>query len=151
VQPVGKLYKRRLDFRLTWSALSTELAKIQRGKKGAHGCRRRFLGLAFHNGLWAGGALARRASRTYGRRRAFDLGTTRTRAGGALTTVLAAGGIVHNDRLGVRDRALEHVLGEIGCGRALGLKHVGRHIRACGRRRYGALEDVFAHVGIRGA
>jgi len=74
--------------------------------------------------LRAGGALARRASRTYGRRGAFDFGATRARAGRAFAAVLAAGGIIHDDRLGVRDRALEDVLGEVGCRRALGLEHV---------------------------
>ena len=74
--------------------------------------------------MWAGGTFTRRASRTYGRRRALHFGATRARAGRAFAAVLSAGGIIHDDRLRVRDRALEHVVGEIGCRRALGLEHI---------------------------
>jgi hypothetical protein len=134
-----------------YSILLAELAEIQGGEEGADGRRRGFLGLAFHNLFRAGRALARRASRTYGGRGAFHFGATRARAGGAFAAVLSAGGIIHDDRLGIGNGTLEDVLGKIGGGRALGLQHVIRHLGASRRGWHGTLEDVFAHVGAGGA
>jgi len=134
-----------------YSILLAELTEIQGGEEGTDGCRRGFLGLAFHNGFRAGRALARRASRTYGGRGAFHFGATRARAGGAFAAVLSAGGIIHDDRLGIRDGTLEDVLGKVGGGRALGLQHVARHLGASRRGWHGTFEDEFAHVGAGGA
>ena len=137
--------------RFVGHTLFSEFTEIERGEEGPNRCGRRLFCLAFDHGLRALLAFARRACRTHGGRRAFDFGATRARAGGALATILSTGGIVHNHRLRVRNRTLEHVLRKIGSGRALRLQHVVCHFRACGRRRYRTLEDIFAHIGIRRA
>jgi hypothetical protein len=53
---------------------------------------------------------ARRRRGALGRRGALYIRATRTRARRALTTLLRAGTAVNDDRLRLRDTALEHIL-----------------------------------------
>ena len=70
----------------------------------------RLLRSALHCRGRADGTRARRRRWALGRRRALDIGATRTRAGRAVTTLLCAGTAVNDDRLRLRDTALEHIL-----------------------------------------
>lgn len=128
----------------------SEFTEIEWGEEGANRGGWRLLSLTFDHGLWALLAFARRTCRTHGRRRAFDLGATRAGAGGALATILSTGGIVHNHWLRGRNRTLEDVLRKVGSRGAFRLQHIVRHFRACGIGRYRTLQDILAHIWIRG-
>ena len=68
------------------------------------------LGLALDCRRRADRTRARRRRRALGRRRALYIRAARARARRALTTLLRAGTAVNDDRLRLRDTALEHIL-----------------------------------------
>lgn len=75
-----------------------------------------------------------------------SLGLALDGGGRALSGLLGAGRGVDDHRLLLGNTALQHVLAEIGHGRALGLQHVLREVRATRARGYGRLENVLAHI-----
>jgi len=82
----------------------------ERSQVGAYRGSRCLLRSAFDCRRRADGTRARRRRRALGRRRALDIGATRTRARRALTTLLRAGTAINDDRLRLRDTALKHIL-----------------------------------------
>jgi hypothetical protein len=125
----------------------TEVAEIQGCKERPHGRRRARFRLALHFRLGARCACTGRARRADGRRWAFDFGATRARAGRAFSAIILAGRVINNHRLRFRDRTLQHILGEIGHGRALRLQHILADIGTYYRRGNGTLEHIFRQIG----
>jgi hypothetical protein len=89
---------------------------------------------------------ARSRRRALRSRRAFHIRAARARARRALTTLLLTGTVVNDDGLRLGNTALQDVLAEVGCGRALSLQHILAHIRASRARRDCALQDILAQV-----
>ena len=124
----------------------TEDGHVERSQERAHSAVGSSLGLALDGGRRAHGARAGRGGRARLRRGTLHFGATSTRAGRALSGLLGAGRGVDDHRLLLGNTALQHVLAEIGHGRALGLQHVLREVRATRARGYGRLENVLAHI-----
>ena len=91
---------------------------------------------------------ARSRRRALRSRRAFHIRAARARARRALTTLLLTGTVVNDDGLRLGNTALQDVLAEVGCGRALSLQHVLAHIGALRARRNCTFQDIFAKVGL---
>jgi hypothetical protein len=79
-------------------------------KEGANTGGRSFFGFAANLRRRADRTRARRRRRALGRRRALDLWATRARARRAFTCLIFTGTTINDDRLGLRNAALEHIL-----------------------------------------
>lgn len=121
---------------------------VERSQERAHSAVGSSLSLTLDGRGRAHGARAWSRGRARLRRRALDFGATSARAGRALAGVLGAGRGVNDDRLLLGNTALQHVPTEIRHGRALGLQHVLREVRALRARGYGGLQNVLAHIGL---
>jgi hypothetical protein len=124
----------------------TEHRHVERSQERAHSAVGSSLSLTLDGGGRAHGTRAWSGGRARLRRRALDFGATRARAGRALAGVLGAGRGVDDHRLLLGNTALQYVPTQIGHGRALGLQHVLREVRALRARGYGSLENVLAHI-----
>jgi len=80
---------------------------------------RSLFGLTLYDGRRTHGARARSRERALGRRRTLYNRATRARARRALSSVLLTAAIVNNDRLGLRDTALQYILAQVRDRRAL--------------------------------
>ena len=105
------------------------------------------LGAAFNLRFWAFHARTRWARRAHRRRRTHDIGASRTRARGALATLLlhVRAGVDYNRPL-FGDRTLQNILRHIGHRRALRLKHIVVQIGAARTRRNRRLQNILRHV-----
>ena len=123
--------------------------KIQRSKEGAN----IVFSSVFCNTLHLCGrrradrTRARSRRRTLGGWRAFHIGTTRARAGRALTTLFLAGTVVNDDGLGFRNATLQDILTQIRSRRAFSLQHILAHVGTLRARRDCALQHILAEVG----
>lgn len=118
----------------------------KRGQEGTHTIRVSLLRLTLDHLGRADRTRARGRGRTLGGRRALHLGTTRSGAGRALTPLLSARTVVHNDWLGLRDTGFEDILAQIRSRRALRLQHILCEIRHSRARRNTGLENIFAQI-----
>lgn len=127
--------------------LHTAEAHSERGQKGSDRGRTRFFCSAFHCSLRAYSTRAGgrgRADRWSG---ASHLWAARARAGRALAALgLYIRARIDDDRLLLRDGALQHILRQIGHGGALRLQHVVGHIWLPRAGRDTRLENILGEV-----
>lgn len=106
----------------------------------------RFFRLTLDNCGGAGRPGARRARGALGRRSAFDLGTSGSRARRTLPLGLVTLGTIQENRLGLGNRGLQDIVAEIRYRRHFCLENIIPHIGNGGAGGDGRLKNILGHV-----